>query len=278
MYFNKQSPIYFCIWGFLFFNLQACTWPYTDQVHTRVNESLSGQFYLPPSIDPSGINQFSFSVFGDTHTGSPLGTVLQLALDKVKAQSDAFVVVAGDLTDYAKSDQFDEFKKVFSDNNITYRSAIGNHDIFFGGWSSYKNKIGSSVYSFDADNVHFSILDSANGTLGQRQLDWLNTDLKNTTKEHKIIITHYSPVTGEFMSFWRLSSDEESSILKTIAYKYNVDLVVAAHFHGFYEKRIGNTLYVVTGGVNKLMQIGYSRHFLQVTIDGSKISTQKISF
>src|SRR5690606_18060093 len=121
-------------------------------------------------IDPSGTDQFSFVVIGDTHVGSPGGEVYQRVLQDAKNFGDAFVVIAGDLTHGGKGGEFDQFNAVADDAGIEVRAAIGNHDIFFGGWNEYKAKLGKSIYSFSADNVHFAMIDTANGVLGEAQL------------------------------------------------------------------------------------------------------------
>ncbi|MDB2426056.1 metallophosphoesterase, partial [bacterium] len=139
-----------------------------------------------------------------------------------------------------------------------------------------KNSVGPSVYSFDADNVHFSMLDSANGILGEAQLEWLKDDLASTSQPVKIVVTHYSPWTGRFLKLWAMSSDEEAAILKDIAYTYDVNLVLAGHYHGYINHIIGRTQYVTTGGVNKLIDFGESKHFIRVLVNGSDVSVQKV--
>ena len=230
----------------------------------------------PANIDPAGTDDFTFAIFGDLHVGSPFGNVLSKAIGHSKAAGDSFVILAGDLTDNAKNRDFDTIIEAFSSQSFEFRSAIGNHDIYFDGWENYKSKIGPSVFSFDADNVHFSFLDSAEGVLGKRQLDWLKNDLSSTSQPIKVIVSHFSVHTGQFQSIWRMSSDEESSILKKIAYDHNVALVVGGHFHGYKNKTIGRTLYVTTGGANRIVDPGQTKHYVRVTISGTNLSVEKV--
>lgn len=256
--------------------LTSCTVPQLGEVRKRVQDSLSGQLSTPGDLDPDGTNNFSFAVFGDTHVGSPMGSILNKAIQSSKAAGDSFVVVAGDLTDYGKSSQFDEFISAFNSQSHIFRAAIGNHDIYFNAWKTYKNKIGAATYSFNADHVHFAVIDTANGVIGKKQLNWLRQDLASTSQSVKIIVSHFSPYTGEFQQVWRLSSEEETAILKDIANTYNVSLVIAGHYHGFVQKRIHNTIYLTTGGVNKVIDVGEKKHYVRVRVNATNISIRQI--
>lgn len=246
------------------------------QVDKRVSESLEHEYPAPADIDPAGDNQFTFAVFGDSHLGSRFGEVLQSAIDQVKSYGDAFVVSVGDITDSGASDQYQNFIDAFSQAGILFRPALGNHDIFFDGWSNFRDKFVTATYSFNADNVHFVILDSANGVLGQKQLTWLDQNLEQTDKPIKIIVTHTPPYTGSFPSIWRMSSDEEVAIFKDICYRRDVSLVFSGHYHGFRETKIANTQFVTTGAVNTFTEIGEHKHFVRVRIDGTQFSYEKI--
>lgn len=93
---------------------------------------------------------------------------------------------------------------------ITYE-VVGNHDRIVGNnelhreaadkaWQNYFNlptngPAGYSefVYSFDAGNSHFVVLDSEKPqehVIGQDQLDWLNKDLAANQKENTFVFFH----------------------------------------------------------------------------------------
>lgn len=76
----------------------------------------------------------------------------------------------------------------------------GNHDIYFNQWTDFKRYFNTSVYWFDTRDKTtgkkldlFICLDSADGTLGTSQLQWLRRLLAAKSKEnyrHIIVFTH----------------------------------------------------------------------------------------
>jgi 3',5'-cyclic AMP phosphodiesterase CpdA len=254
----------------------SCTNFDTQMVDKRVDENLSGTLATPSDLDPAGTNSFSFIAMGDTHIGSPGGEVMRNMVQSAVAAGDAFAVVAGDISQGGLEGEFSQFKTVFSTAGLAYRTAIGNHDLYFGGWDRYRAQLGRSLYSFNADNVHFVMIDSGNGVLGQRQIQWIESDLQSNTRPVVVMVTHFPPWNGHFSSIYKMSSEEEAAILKDINYRYGVDLVIAGHFHGYAEKDIGGTKYIVTGGANDIIDLGQKMNYVRVRINGTSISTEVV--
>ncbi len=236
---------------------------------------MSGSLTNPGNIDPAGTNSFTFAVMGDVHVG-PYGRVLQSAIEHSKAAGDAFVVTSGDNTYLGKEEEFQSFKDTFTNLGVAYRASLGNHDLYFDGWKFYANILGRSIYSFDADNVHFTMLDSGNGVLGEAQLNWLESDLKASSQPIKIVVTHFPPVSADFDTLFKMSSDEEAAILKDLLHKNNVNYLFAGHYHGYRERKIGNTTYIVTGAINTFLDPGENKHYIRVNVNSSNVSVQKI--
>ncbi len=259
-----------------FIAMFSCTNLGLNQLNDRVSDNFSGAVTAPGDIDPPGTNSFTFMAMGDTHVGSTAGETLNTFAQASAAAGDAFIVVAGDISSGGLDGEFSQFKTIMGTHSMAWRAAIGNHDIFFGGWSNYRQQIGRSIYSFNADNVHFIMLDSANGVLGRSQLDWLESDLRANTRPHIVIVTHFPPWNGSFSSIYRMSSEEEAAVLKDIAYRYNVDLVISGHYHGFEENILGNTRYVVTGGANGQMDLGQKQNYVRVTVSGGSMTVESI--
>ncbi len=257
-------------------SFSACNNFNFDGIRERFRENFAGSMSAPANIDPAGTNSFTFAAFGDTHVGLTATSFISSVVTRSKNEGDAFAIIAGDLTNLGKADEFNAFIGTMNSTGQTYRSAIGNHDLYFDGWSNFKQFIGRSIYSFDADNVHFSFLDSGNGTLGEAQLKWLKSDLANTSQPIKIVVSHYAPISGELDNLFKLSSEEECAILKSILHQNNVNYMVAGHYHGFREVKLGNTTYIVTGGANSFLDPGNTNHFVRFIVNGNSITHQKV--
>lgn len=129
-------------------------------------------------------------------------------------------------------------------------------------------------YSFDYSGVHFAVLntnDIEKDKLGTKQAEWLENDLKNTTKEFKVVVMHKSLYSSGSHSY-------DADIigmrpqLGAIFEKYGVHLVLGGHDHTYtetyYIDKDGNK---VSGANNGSYEIG-SEGILYVTLGtmGSK--------
>lgn len=243
----------------------------------RFNENMKGDLRSYADFSPASPSSFTFAVIGDTHIGSSGGYQLAKAIPLMKADGDQFVVIAGDMTDTGEDGQYRTLLNLLTTNSMSYYPCIGNHDIFFNGWSNYRSHIGRSIYSFNAGIVHFVVVDTANGQIGERQLDWLERDLAAATQTHKVVIMHYPPYVGNIGSIFQLSSEEESAVLKDMMYKYNVKLLIAGHYHGFNEATIGRTRFIVSGGGNNILDPGNNSHYLRITVTPTDLIVDKKS-
>lgn len=123
--------------------------------------------------------------------------------------------------------------------NDTVFTVVGNHDTYFNQWSDYLKLFNSSTYYFSVKTPNaydlFIILDSANGTLGHSQMEWLKQVLKEkrSSYRHCIIGTHsnffrnYVPLmlSGNYTM-------EETLEFTNLASTNKVDVVFQGHHHG----------------------------------------------
>ena len=117
---------------------------------------------------------------------------------------------------------------------------LGNHDIYFKQWDIYRSYFGTSVYWFDTRNGAklldlFICLDSAEGSIGPDQLNWLKNLLAAKSQEtyrHIIVFTH--------THIWKLDVSqghtsnyalEETYELTDVLGRYGVDYVWCGHQH-----------------------------------------------
>ena len=245
---------------------------------SRFYDNINGNLKSFPDATVANPTQFSFAAMGDPHLGSSGGGTIAHALALSKADGDSFVVVAGDDSNTGQSTEFNNFNAVVGSGGLPVYPAIGNHDIFFGGWASYKNIIGRSMYTFNAGTVHFIFLDTANGVFGVEQLNWLRDDLRRNVQPIKIVVMHFPIYVNEFSTIYKISSDEEATIFKSIMNQYGVQLVISGHYHGGANHSFGGTEYLVSGAVNNLIDIGESVHYDKVTINGTQVTTRSILF
>lgn len=143
-------------------------------------------------------------------------------------------------------------------------SCVGNHEVGFfeGGASNSSTQSGpyydaftfpvnaevggmasgtESYYSFDYDNIHFVVLNSADEDLGTGDLmySWAESDLSQTTKDWIVMIWHHPPYTkgshdsdNPFPWIDGQLVDMRENYLPLVE-QYGVDLVMCGHSHSY---------------------------------------------
>lgn len=206
--------------------------------------------------DPQG---FTNSVY--EHIGEMLSKV-----NGVFDKGYDFVIGTGDMVDNSRNvTQFDYYLNTLSEywTNTSQVVAAGNHDKYYFEMKDTYRKSGNDVvvdeynyllshfnfdmpeqdsrtgayYAFDYSGVHFTILntnDYVDNKMSQAQIDWLENDLKSTTKKHKIVCMHKSLYSAGSHSY-----DKEivgmRSQLGPIFEENGVHIVFSGHDHTYNE-------------------------------------------
>lgn len=192
---------------------------------------------------------FRFLVTADTHFGHPNGPSaarMSSFQDVINRENPAFVVFCGDLVENGWEGEFSDFRR-FADQltnasapgiPMPWFCAIGNHDIYNDGWRHYKTWIGPSYYRFSAGGVAFYFIDSANGTVGDVQLELMRRDFA-ADPAPKIVVTHY-PVRGnDAYIYGRITNTRERAILLDLFGRSRVRALFVGHIHIQYETDCG---------------------------------------
>lgn len=206
-----------------------------DPVAARIAEG--GGRSLP---DLSGVaGGFRFVVSADLHfrTDRPLAPARLAAFQAVvDAESPAFAVFVGDLADAGGLNEFQAFRS-WADGlakpgggSLPWFAALGNHDLYNGGWNGFRTLVGPSYYRLSAGAVSLYVVDSANGTLGQAQLDRLAADFAADPKP-KLVFCHY-PVRGnDAYVYYRLTNPRERAWLLDLFARNRVAGLFVGHYH-----------------------------------------------
>lgn len=156
---------------------------------------------------------------------------------------------------------------------------VGNHDITHNGWALFTSLFHSSFYEFDVkvkgtDNYdHFVFLDSANGTLGKKQINLIDQGLMNTNKKirHVFVFTHtnlFRPSTTQFSSTF---PREELYYLLNKLHEWNATIMFCGHVHKWDDRNIGGVRYVTLESMSERNSPEPGKYLVRVTCkkDGS---------
>lgn len=138
---------------------------------------------------------------------------------------------------------------------VTFVTAIGNHEVYKDGYQkTYRAVFGATCYALRVESAGcfdlFIVLDSANGTLGIRQYDWLESVLANERPgaRHCFVCTHanfFSPP-GYLDVISTYPVDEMMKVLNLFS-KHRVTAVFTGHSHVRDETTLRGVKYITVG-------------------------------
>ena len=193
-----------------------------------------------------------------------LGSSKILLKDAIEQINDIkgldFVLFTGDMVDSATKENYHEFYKLLTKLKYPSLNAFGNHD-FHGDMT--KEEVLETVksynpnYTFSDSYYAFSpktdyriiildatIKDSANGSLPQEQLQFLDNEL-NQNQDKIVVIAIHHPSVEPFVAneHAMLNANEFNEIL--LKYK-NPIIVLSGHYHATKLRHWGNLVFVST--------------------------------
>jgi predicted phosphodiesterase len=237
--------------------------------------------------------ELKFAILGDTGTGGREQYEVGQKLTATRGTFPfEFVIMLGDNMYGGESarDFQNKFEKPYAallSADIKFYASLGNHDVPER-QIAYKpfNMGGQRYYTFKPKNgVRFFALDST--YMDKKQLDWLETELKNSGSEWKICFFHHPLYSsGEKHG----PSLELRKVLEPLLMKHGVDVVFAGHEH-FYERIkpqngiqyfiLGNSAKLRKGGIatSEITAKGFDTDnaFMIAEVSGDEMNFQTIS-
>lgn len=200
-----------------------------------------GEQYPEMEVKTDGYKVY---VFSDSHVAY-YNSVLTAFRDTFMADIDAPVAIClGDLVEANQSYfwfcQPFEYQSEPRNKFDTLFVALGNHDLFYNQYDYFIERFKTTIYRFtirtkDGSRDMFICLDTAHGSLGRRQLDWLRNQLmyaKETGYRNIFVYTHVNLVRSD-----NTHADastvalEESFELMSLFSQYGVRQFWAGHDH-----------------------------------------------
>jgi UDP-2,3-diacylglucosamine pyrophosphatase LpxH len=176
-----------------------------------------------------------------------------------------FSLLVGDLANqsgeagYIRVDSSLRFNAETQIKNDPCFAVIGNHDLYYDCAKFFKQHFHTSTYTVTVKTVGgyldlYILLDSGNGTFGQRQTKWLEEQLEHRADyRHCFVISHnwlfrtsYNYTTTPAAN---LPQDEQYAFMDLMS-RNAVDMVIMGHFHYRDVKTFASVKYVMTDNLN----------------------------
>lgn len=241
------------------FELKGLVMPTGEGVEKRFEQSMEICEELNAGTISAQEN-YIFYVAADPHINETHRN-LGIFNDALKNDCEAlFGVILGDCIDikdnllfYLDALAYDAAKHACSQRLF---HVLGNHDVYFNGWDDFKESIGPSVYWFEVlfekGKDLFITLDTATGTLGRKQNEWLRSFLAEKREEyrHCVVFTHTNFFyTDNSQTGTGNMPMEESFALIDFLGEQKVSIVLQGHDHYREDLTYDNVRYVVLGTI-----------------------------
>lgn len=148
-----------------------------------------------------------------------------------------FCVCLGDVVEYGLEEEYEDYenftKKLEERFGIKTYNVVGNHDLYNAGWKNYKKYCFpyTSFYKFRTKTLTCYFLDSASGSLGDRQLELFLRDMKyNENGRKKMVFMHVPAYANGFFYYVMQNSIERNKFISYCA-KNDVIALVDGHTH-----------------------------------------------
>jgi len=182
MMFKKRFfSVFFCCVFFIYGcnNDNPGLFSSTD-LETRWKARNTFNFLSSDDLNISLGDTYSFIVVTDTHINDGNAWGLERLKDVINNDgSIKFAVFNGDITQNGKRGDIEKIIQIAKTLDVPCYPVLGNHDIYFDNWKIWEELIGSTCYRINGGNATLLILDSANAYYGDKQLDWLESELNN---------------------------------------------------------------------------------------------------
>src|SRR5437868_12294587 len=200
-----------------------------------------------------------FAQISDSHIGfskeanKDVTATLQEAVARLNSlpQAPALVLHTGDITQLAKTDEFDTANEVLKGVKTDRTFYVpGEHDVASDGGASYLQRYGKGTrgggwHSFDHSGVHFiGLVNVLNlkagglGSLGAEQIDWLRKDVSGLSSSTPIVLFAHVPLWTVYPEGgWRTDDSEQALALVK---RFGSVTVLNGHIHEIMQKVEGN--------------------------------------
>ncbi len=176
-------------------------------------------------------------------------------LDKLKEEGSLplFCICLGDIAEHGLEKEISSYQKKLVEElenrySIKTYTTVGNHDLYNSGWSPYKKIVypHTSFYRFSSHSFNYYFLDTASGTLGNRQYKALLKEFKNDGKK-KLVFTHV-PFYADGYFYFSMQNSEERNKLISIFTKSKVKGLFCGHLHKEVVSDLGSFTEYTIGG------------------------------
>ena len=247
--------------------------------------------------------EYSFLIGADSHTLYDTGRLREM-FDTAVVHGDAFVCHLGDIAEtqpqyYSAVKSVKDFYADPKHGGMPFYVIPGNHDITRNGWALFSQIFQASYFDFwvivgyEQDNNgnpnklicdHYIFLDTASGTLGQEQIDAIESGAllerdpqwgAALSVRNRFVFTHTNFFRPKFTQFSSTYCREEMYYLLKKCDDWNATMVFAGHVHAWDHRFIGDVEHLTFDSMSERCEPNPGDFLIRVTISKDGKATWK---
>lgn len=218
-------------------------------------------------------SEFSFLVISDIHEHETENSNFYFLSNQIES-NDAMILLAGDLSQSGELRDYVFLKNQLSHLGLPYFGVPGNHDVYFGNEENFFEAFGPSCYRFEAEHLLVIGLDSATGTLGNLQINWLENELENATNDLIVVFFHHALICPNWGQLQQMTDSREILFLMDLFAENGVDLVFTGHTHSSDSNVVRGVTYL---NCDDFVDTGFDREVLRIFISNETWSAERFS-
>ncbi|WP_224240352.1 metallophosphoesterase family protein [Hyalangium gracile] len=179
-----------------------------------------------------------------------------------------FIFFSGDLTERGSREELQEFQeRLEATSRIPLYATLGNHETFTLDLPYYEF-VGRGSQHFTFQGVHFTQLDTGNGTVDPLVEQWLDGWLDEGQDAVHVVGMHIAPLDPVGLRNGSFSSRNEAAALVGKMARKKVDLTLYGHVHSYYAYSNAGIPAYISGGGGAIPERfdGLGRHYLTVDV------------
>jgi Icc protein len=182
-----------------------------------------------------------------------------------------FIFFSGDLTQRGTVAELEAFQSRLQESAIPLFATLGNHELLNDD-PRFHDYFGRGNLHFAFQGVHFTLVDSGNGTLDPRAEQELDRWLEAGRDAVHILGTHIPLVDPIGVRNGAFASRNEAAALLAKLARGGLDLTLYGHVHSYYTFSNAGIPAFISGGGGAIPEQfdGVGRHFLAVEVDPSQ--------
>ncbi|WP_225413731.1 metallophosphoesterase family protein [Stigmatella hybrida] len=222
------------------------------------------------TVAPPGWNEarpFRFAALADVQEALPKVGDIYARMNE--DPSLRFIFFSGDLTERGTREQLEEFQERLTESRIPLFATLGNHETYSTGDVAYQALVGRASHHFGFQGVHFTMVDSADGTVDPLVEEQLDSWLEAARGAVHVVGMHIAPLEPIGVRNGSFSSRNEAASLVGKLARAGVDLTLYGHVHSYYAFSNAGIPAFISGGGGAIPERfdGVGRHYLAVEVD-----------